>query len=678
MIDNTANPHSPAEPVGQCVYPEISGERKMTADELWQIPRVGTPCVGPAGRKIVVPVTTWPAEEGSARTQLCLWHASSSQCTPLTPDDCNAGLAAWSPDRSSLSYVLRSRTEDAAQPQLYLNQLDGGVPECLTDFPLGVLDAKWLPDGSGLIIASKLIEGHASIEETRAEIQRRKDDPGAVHATEQRLFRFWDQWLTGGEFPHLFHLDLATHDLHHLTPNLTAWFSFMSPAGQFDISPDGTEIVFAGLVPNPEHNDVESRLFVTPVSQGPIECLTPDAPADSVRPRYAPDGSSIIYGRKEDRYFYADRSRLYRYDRESGTHSPWCESWDQAPEAWTFSADGSLLFAAECEARTHIYRLHPKENVPRLFAEGGTLGAPQIADDGVVYFTRESIQAPAEVYCCGSAGQDACEVTDFTKASIAGLAMGEVREVQCAGAGGATIQSFVVLPPGHDSTTAAPFVNVIHGGPHGVWGDQFHYRWNSQLFAAGGYVVALPNFQGSTSWGNDFSQRIQGAWAERPYADVMAVTDHLIESGLIDADRMAAAGGSYGGYLVAWIAGHTDRFKCRVNHAGVYDTLAMYASDATWGRGKSFGGLPWDGLDAIDACNPARFTEGMTTPMLIIHGERDYRVPVTQSLACYGVLQAKGVPSRLVHFPDENHWILKAHNSRRWYQEVHEWISRWI
>jgi dipeptidyl aminopeptidase/acylaminoacyl peptidase len=237
---------------------------------------------------------------------------------------------------------------------------------------------------------------------------------------------------------------------------------------------------------------------------------------------------------------------------------------------------------------------------------------------------------------------------------------------------------FVVLPPGYEPGKKYPLVQVIHGGPHGISADAFHWRWNAQLFASPGYVAALVNFQGSTSWGQDFARRIQGRWGDQPFADVMIATDALVASGLVDEKRMAAAGGSYGGYLAAWIEGHTDRFRCIVNHAGVYDTLAQWASDVTQGRGVSLGGVPWDGLEAIDRYNPARFAAGFTTPMLVIHGERDFRVPVAQGLECYGVLKDKGVPARLVYFPDENHWILKPRNSLLWYREVQEWLSRWL
>ncbi len=261
---------------------------------------------------------------------------------------------------------------------------------------------------------------------------------------------------------------------------------------------------------------------------------------------------------------------------------------------------------------------------------------------------------------------------------MARVALGEVREMTFEGAQGAEVQMYVVLPPGHERGRRYPLLQVIHGGPHGISGDGFHFRWNAQAFAAPGYVVAEVNFQGSTSWGQDFAQRIQGAWAERPFEDIMRATDLLVAEGLADEARMAAAGGSYGGYMAAWICGHTDRFKCIVNHAGVFDTMSEYGCDVTQGRAVAFGGEPWDGLEAIDRTNPARYASGFKTPMLVAHGHRDYRVPADQGLECYGILKAKGVPARLLYYPDENHWVLKPQNSLLWYREVLGWLARWL
>jgi dipeptidyl aminopeptidase/acylaminoacyl peptidase len=309
---------------------------------------------------------------------------------------------------------------------------------------------------------------------------------------------------------------------------------------------------------------------------------------------------------------------------------------------------------------------------------GGTVGGVAPSRDGRIFFALQSLVEPPEVYAAPAQGGAPTRLTRFTEAVMSRCSVGEVREIQFEGAYGETVQMFVVLPPDHEPGKRYPLVQVIHGGPHGISGDGFHFRWNAQLFAAPGYVVAEVNFQGSTSWGQDFAQRIQGGWGDRPYQDVMKATDLLVAAGLVDESRMAAAGGSYGGYMASWVATQTQRFKCIVNHAGVYDTLSQYASDVTQGRSASFGGEPWDGLEAIDRWNPSRFASGLATPMLVIHGERDFRVPYGQGLECYGVLKAKGVPARLVVFPDENHWVLKPRNSILWYREVHGWLKRWL
>jgi dipeptidyl aminopeptidase/acylaminoacyl peptidase len=301
-----------------------------------------------------------------------------------------------------------------------------------------------------------------------------------------------------------------------------------------------------------------------------------------------------------------------------------------------------------------------------------------VAKDRRVYAALQTLCEPAELYGAGPAGEGLERLTRLTVPVTSTFSTGEVREMHFEGAKGQTVQMFVVLPPDYQEGRRYPLVHVIHGGPHGISGDAFHPRWNAQLFAAPGYVAALVNFQGSTSWGQEFAQIIQGAWGERPMEDVMRATDLLISLGLADETKMAAAGGSYGGYMASWIEGHTDRFRCIVNHAGVYNTLSQYASDVTQGRDRSFGGEPWEGIEKIHEWNPAHAAHGFNTPMLVIHGERDYRVPVTQGLECYGVLKAKGVPARLVYFPDENHWILKPRNSVFWYREVHAWLKRFI
>jgi dipeptidyl aminopeptidase/acylaminoacyl peptidase len=481
----------------------------------------------------------------------------------------------------------------------------------------------------------------------------------------------------------MFVLDLKTRVLTDVTPQGTGWFDLMDPSGQYDISPDGAEIAFAANSSQPPHHLLRWAIFTVPTSgKGPVTCLTPEGTppksADFWRPRYSPDGTSIVYGMQRDPYFYADKVRIVRYDRASRTHTVLTEDWDRSPAAWEFAKDGTLILEAEDRGRVLLFAMAPGGGAPKAILEQGTASGLKIGRDGRVYFTIQTTSAPPEAASVRLDGKDFKKLTKFNDALLSEVALGEVREIEFAGADGNRVQMFVVLPPGFDPKKKWPLVHVIHGGPHGIAGDNFHFRWNPQAFAAPGYVVACVNFHGSTSWGQDFAAVIQGGHGDKPYTDIMRATDLLLETGFIDEKRMAATGGSYGGYLVCWIAGQTDRFACLINHAGVFDLIAEYASDITQGRHQAYGGEPWDRLDAIDRWNPARFARGFQSPMLVIHGERDYRVPHTQALAVYNIYKAKGVDARLVFFPDENHWVLKPRNSIVWNREVHGWLKRYL
>jgi dipeptidyl aminopeptidase/acylaminoacyl peptidase len=298
--------------------------------------------------------------------------------------------------------------------------------------------------------------------------------------------------------------------------------------------------------------------------------------------------------------------------------------------------------------------------------------------DGRVVFATSSLARPADIAVTGLDGKGLRTLTNFNDAFVAKLDLGPVEEMTFAGAGGELVQMYVVFPPGFDPKKKYPLVQLIHGGPVGTFGDSFGYRWNPHAFAAPGYIVAMVNFHGSSSFGHAWIESILGAHPDKPFTDVMKATDFLIAKGYVDENRMAAAGGSYGGFLVDWIEGHTDRFKALISHAGVYDLLGQSASDGTYGRQHSYGGYPWTNLENVEKWSPNRYAANFKTPMLILHGERDFRVPVTQGLELYGVLTAKGVPARLVYYPDEHHWILKGQNSKHWYDEVLAWLGKYL
>jgi dipeptidyl aminopeptidase/acylaminoacyl peptidase len=657
------------------LYPARDGARAMTAEDLWRIPRVGAPEPSADGRTFVVPVTRYDLAKNTPNTQIYLAASDGSgEPRALTGPDASAAEPRLSPDGTQLAFT---RKDAAGKAQLMLLPMSGGEARRVTDLPLGVFDPRWLPDGKGLVFAAMLVKGHATPEATAAELKRRADDPVKAHVTEDRVYRYWDTWLTTGEVVHLWHFDVASGALRDLAPDSGLWFDWMDPSGQYDISPDGRTIALAGIAFDEARSLLLTNVYTVPVAGGPLTCITADNPAESTMPRWSPDGAFVVYGRTTDAEFYADHAKLWRWERATGRHSEWLGGWDRWPMHWEFATDGTLVIAAEDNARMKLWAWSGS-GAPRALTGEGTAAGFAVAANGRVLYSHQSLAQPAEVNAIGLDGRGAARLTRFTDEVAAGFATGEVRELTFAGSHGETVQMFVVLPPGFEEGRKYPLLHVVHGGPHGISADSFHARWNAQLFAAPGYVAALVNFQGSTSWGQDFTQRIQGEWALRPFEDVMKATDALVATGWVDETKMAASGGSYGGYMMSWIAGHTDRFKCIVNHAGVSDLTGQYASDVTQGRGKASGGEVWDGLEKQDRWSPIRFASGMRTPMLVLHGERDYRVPVGQGLLVYGVLKAKGIPARLVYFPDENHWILKPQNSLLWYREVHGWLKRWL
>jgi dipeptidyl aminopeptidase/acylaminoacyl peptidase len=656
--------------------------RPITVEDLWAIQRVGAPAVSPDGRQVAFGVSVYDMDENRGNGDLWLVPVAGGAPRRLTTNKAGDSSPDWSPDGRRIAFVSKREGDTAAQ--LYVIPVDGGEPERLTDLPLGVDSPRFFPDGRRIAFVSHVIAGSEAPDALKKAVEAREKAKVKARITESRLFRFWDRWLTDQEFPHLFVIDLETKKVTDLLPGSKLLFGFQDGSTSYDISPDGVTIAFTANATEAPYATLNSDVFTVPSVGGEVKNLTGKNPADDGNPVWSPDGRSLAYTLDQKADGWPDWSRLALLDVATGQTRVLTEAFGTGATDHTFTRDGgTLLFHSEVRARKNLYAVPVTGGAPKLLRAGGSTSGAQPAADGQVVFLESSLRQPAELAVVPLAGRISARtphrwLTDVNEALLARLSLGEVEDATFKGAGDDDVQMFLVYPPGFDRAKKYPLVHMIHGGPVGTFGDEFGFRWNPHMFASPGYVVALVNFHGSSSFGQPWVESILGAHPDKPFTDIMKATDALIARGFVDETRMAATGGSYGGFMVNWILGHTDRFKALVSHAGVYSLLGQSASDSYFGRHHSYGGYPFTNLENIERWSPNRFAANFKTPTLVTHGERDYRVPVTQGLELYGVLKTKGVPARLVYFPDENHWILKPQNSRLWYTEVLAWLGRWL
>ena len=653
-----------------------AGTRPFTVDTMWAAHRVGTPVLTPDGTQAIFTLGTYDADENRMLTDLWIVPVAGGKPRQLTTHRAADGAPDVSPDGTRVVFVSKRDADKAAQ--LYVLPLSGGEPERITDLPMDAASPRFLPDGKRVVFASHVIAGAETPEETKKALEAREKNKVKARVTENRLYRFWDRWLTDEEYPHLFVVDLATRKLTDLLPGSRRYFGLQGGEASFDVSPDGASVAFEANASEPPYPALNTDVFVVPTAGGPVRNLTASNPANDSDPVWSPDGKTLAYGVERKADGWPDQTRLGLLDVASGKSTVLTEAQDATAAGWQWLPGGLIAFQAELRGRTSLYVVPATGGTPQLVHRGGTVAGAAVAPDGTIVFQRADLNRPPDLAVVRPDGSGFRYLTNANEQLMAEAALGPVEEMTFKGAGDDDVQMFVVYPPGFVKTKKYPLVQLVHGGSVGTFGDAWSFRWNPHAFAAPGYVVAMVNFHGSSSFGQAWVDSILGAHADQPFTDVMKATDFLVAQGYVDEKRMAAAGGSYGGFLVNWIAGHTDRFRALVSHAGVYSLLGQSASDSTFGRHHSYGGYPFTNLPNVERQSPNRSAAAFKTPMLILHGERDYRVPVGQGLELYGVLTAKGVPARLVYYPDENHWVLKGANAKHWYGEVLGWLDRWL
>jgi dipeptidyl aminopeptidase/acylaminoacyl peptidase len=660
--------------VALLALPALVGAEPFTATEMMKLRRLGRPRVSPDGRQVVLALTEVDLAADSKRSDLWLVPVSGGEPRQITRHPASDSGPRWSPDGRRIAFVSARNGE----PQVFLLDLAGGEPRQATSFVGGSTTVVWIDDVR-LLVGARVFPACGADEECNAERLEAAGALSSALAYDRLLYRHWDTW-DDGRRQHLFAVPLEGGDPTDLTPGPddVPPFSLGGPEG-FAVSPDGQEVCFSRKEARGEAWSTNGDVWVVPSVGGQPRRVT-DAPGDDGGCQYSPDGRFLVWRMQERAGYEADRWQLVVQDRASGAARKLTPDFDRQVDSFTFSPDSRTLYlTAGDRGREHVFAVPIGGGPVKPVLEGGSFGSLAVLPDGkTVIGTQVAFTHPAEIVRFGTDGGGPERVTRVNDALLAPFGLRPGESVSYAGAGGHPVQAWIVKPPDFDPAEKYPLVVLIHGGPQGAWSDAWSYRWNPQTYAGAGYVVLMPNFHGSVGWGQDFTDAIRGDWGGKPYEDIMKGTDYAEALPYVEKGRTVAAGASYGGYMVDWIAGHTDRFQALVTHSGTFDLPAFYgATEELWFPEWDLKGTYWTNPEMYARWNPRRYVERFKTPTLVLHGARDYRVPLEQGLAMFTALQRQRVPSRLVIFPDENHWILKPANSVRWHEEVLGWLDRW-
>jgi dipeptidyl aminopeptidase/acylaminoacyl peptidase len=648
---------------------------------LLKIQRVADPQLSPDGRWVAYQVTVPGVPANRNRSQLFVVASAGGEPKQLTNGTSSSTTPRWSPDGRRLAYTTGG--------QVWTMSPDGTDPKQLTNISTGASDPVWSPDGRWVAFASDVYPDCADDACNRARDEEAEKNPVKPHVATHLFVRHWTDWK-GSKRTHVFVVSADGGAARDLTPG--DWdappFSLGDPT-DYAFSPDSRELAYARNTDRFEANSTNADIFVVAVAGGEPKRITGDNKGADRTPRYSPDGRFIAYRSQTTPMFESDRWRLMLYDRQTNRTREVLPNFDAYVEDFTFAPDGkSVYFASGERGEQPVFNASLADGSVRKLV-GGFNGDVQVSKDSrFLVFTRSTAAAPTEIYTArmdgvvplnGSANQGA-PLTHHNDAFMQPVALRSAEELTWTGAGGTKVAGWLVKPPDFDPSKKYPLVVLIHGGPQGAWNDSWSYRWNPQVYAGDGYVAFLPNPRGSTGYGQQFTNEISGDWGGRAYTDIMNGVAQVAAMPFVDKQNVAAAGASYGGYMVEWLLGHNDdprvKFKTFVAHAGVFNLESMYgATEELWFPEWEFKGTPWDAPELYAKWSPHRFAKNFKTPTLVTHGELDFRVPVDQGLQLFTYLQRRGVESKLVVFPDEGHWILKPANSLFWYTTVLDWLD---
>ncbi|MDG5765870.1 S9 family peptidase [Balneolales bacterium ANBcel1] len=664
-----------------------SNSKLLSAEVLWKMERIGSPEISPDGRWVVAPVTRYTLDDDKSHTDLWLFGSDGSVERPLTRHGSADGQPAFNADGSMIAFVTR-RDDDNASQVYVLPIGEPGEARRVTDVPTGVNVIKWV--GDHIYFITSVWHGK-TWDEMEEEIASQRDSHVSARIWNELPFSHWDHWLDEERQAHVYRVPASELSLRMNrvsgdqalvgrdeieavtgTSGRELPRSTQGP-GSYDVAPDESLVAF---VSDTNHDDTDPKMDIYLMGPGSDEAvnITVDNDAGDSNPLFSPDGSQIAYNRQQIKGFYADTRRLVLYDVAGEEHRELTGDWDRSADGLVWAPDGSALYGAIDDAGTYrIYRIDASTGAPAPVTGQTSYSSLSVAGNGTLAALNQSFLYPNRLVLVDPSGGRVTRLDTRNDDILDKVELGTYESVTYEGYGGAEIQMWVHYPPGFDESKEYPLFLLIHGGPHSAIPDGFHFRWNAQTFASWGYVTAWHNFHGSSGFGQDFADAINPDWITKPYADTRKAAEWFADQPWIDADRMVAGGGSYGGYLSSILLGKEHPFNTLLIHAPVYNMYSQLAADFAVHTTR-FGDY-WE-HDIYEQISPHYFAENFETPALIIHGQLDYRVPVGQAFELFRTLQHKGIESRLIYYPDENHWILKPNNSLKWYDEVRSWMAR--
>lgn len=663
-------------------FARAQSKRPMTFQDLISLQRVSDPHASPDGKWIAFNLATPDMAANRSASNIWLISATGANAKALTSSG-HDSAPRWSPDGKRIAFI----SSRDGETQIYFIAVEGGEATRLTNIAGGVDSFLWAPDGKSLAFTSGVFPDCHDDACNKTRIDAAAKSKMKAHVAEHLLYRHWTHW-NDGRRSHLFIIPVEGGTPRDLMPgaDFDAPPDIRGEDADIAFAPDSRELCFVSVADPMEAISTNGDLFIVPADGSAAPKPITENKGYDGHPVYSPDGKSIAYRAQLTPQDESDRWRLFLFDRASGHRTNLTESFDRSVDSLVWSPNNhTIFFTAEEHAEAPIYSIETVEGAkPVVVVNTGYNTELSYSAAGRMFvFTRPTMMAPAEIFAAGPGGGRVRQITHVNDARLAALDIATPEWFWFDGAENTKVHGAILRPPHFDPSRKYPAVLLIHGGPEGAWDDSWTYRWNSQVFAAAGYVIVMINPRGSTGYGQKFTDEIVNDWGGKVYDDLMKGLDYAIANyKFIDADRVAAAGGSYGGYMVDWIAGHTGRFKALISHAGPYDKPSMYGgTEELWFEEREMAGTPWTNPDSYRKWSPSTYAANFgkyKTPTLVIDGEMDFRIPYEQGLQFFTALQRQGVPSKLVIFPDEGHWILKPQNSEFWYSTFLDWLAKYL